>query len=400
LKITECPITHSDKSIIFADLGVMPIVNNLLQTKTESCKKYPLSAQYFPESGLSCLTHIIPPEELFTNYTYKSGVSKAYAEHCLELFFNIDEYIDLEPNDNVLDIGGNDGTLLRECLRVWPGVNVLNVDASKNMTELSIKQGIPAINLFWDHITAVTLDRKFKLITSTNVFQHTIFIDSFVGAVNIALQPGGLWCLEFPYFKTTLETGQFDQIYHEHVYYYLITPLVKLFKKHNLHIIQAIPQEIHGGSMRLLVGRCGEWEKEPTIQGYINAESKLTSEYYLNWGERIKDKVSESQMLLLSLKLAGKNIAGFGAAAKGCVFLNTAKIDYKTIDVVIDDTDLKQGKFIPGTGIEIVSREYLETNKPDYILILAHNFEKQIRESLKNQFNGEYIILFPKVRVI
>ena len=100
------------------------------------------------------------------------------------------------------------------------------------------------------------------------------------------------------------------------------------------------------------------------------------------------------------LKADGSNIIGFGAAAKGCIFLNSAKIDNNILDVVIDDTDLKQNKFIPGTGIEIKNREYLKENKIDYILILAHNFKDVIVESLKSQYNGKFIVMFPKIEII
>jgi hypothetical protein len=120
----------------------------------------------------------------------------------------------------------------------------------------------------------------------------------------------------------------------------------------------------------------------------------------LSWGDVIESHISDCNGFLRMLKADGSNIIGFGAAAKGCIFLNSAKIDNTILDVVIDDTDLKQDKFIPGTGIQIKSREYLKDNKVDYILILAHNFKDVIIESLKEQYGGRFIILFPQIKII
>ena len=209
---------------LYLDLGEMPLVNNLCNSKEESigCEKYPLAVQYFRESKLSCLTENVDPNLMFSQYSYKSGVVKAYAEHCDEMFGFVDTYLNLTENDNVLDVGGNDGTLLQTFLKRKSYLNVLNVDASENLTKLSEQKGVPTYNAFWGTETANKLNKKFKLITSTNVFQHTPPIVDFVEAISMSLEQYGIWCLEFPYWKTNMETKQYDQIYHEHVYFYLL----------------------------------------------------------------------------------------------------------------------------------------------------------------------------------
>ncbi len=402
-QVTNCPITNDSERFTYIDLGDMPLVNNLCDTKEESldCKKYPLAVQYFPKSKLSCLTENVDPNLMFSQYSYKSGVVKAYADHCKEMFWFVDTYLNLTQNDNVLDIGGNDGTLLHSFLQKKPYLNVLNVDASTNLTQLSRERGVPALNAFWGVETAKTLDKKFKLITSTNVFQHTPPIADFAEAISLSLDYKGIWCLEFPYWKTNMETKQFDQIYHEHVYFYLVKPLKQLFEKFGLEIIKAVKYPIHGGTLRLLISKKGDWDVCNGVDKIIKEEEIITEDYYKQWGQTISSHISYCNIFLNNLKQNNKNIIGFGAAAKGCIFLNSAKIDDTILDVVIDDTDLKQNKFIPGTGIQIKDRTYLKENKVDYILILAHNFKDVIIESLRNDgYDGEFIVLFPNVEII
>ena len=401
-EVTNCPITNDSDRFTYIDLGEMPLVNNLSDTREDSFNspKYKLAVQYFNKSKLSCLTENVDPNLMFSQYSYKSGVVKAYADHCKEMFWFVDTYLNLKENDNLLDIGGNDGTLLHSFLEKKSYLNVLNVDASTNLTKLSRERGVPALNAFWGVETAKTLDKKFKLITSTNVFQHTPPIADFVEAISMSLDDKGIWCLEFPYWKTNMETLQFDQIYHEHVYFYLVEPLKQLFDKFGLEIIKAVKYPIHGGTLRLLISKKGDWSVCEGVEKIINEEQSINEQYYKDWGEVIETHISDCNRFLRMLKADGSNIIGFGAAAKGCIFLNSAKIDDTILDVVIDDTDLKQDKFIPGTGIQIKNREYLKDNKVDYILILAHNFKDVIIDSLKEQYDGKFIILFPTIRTI
>jgi hypothetical protein len=343
---------------------------------------------------------------MFSQYSYKSGVVKEYADHCKEMFWFVDTYLNLKEGDKVLDIGGNDGTLLKTFLEKKSYLDVLNIDASKNLTEEAINKGIPSINAFWGSKLAEKTNTKFKLITTTNCFQHTSPIEDFVKGISLSLDKYGIWCLEFPYWKNSIETNQFDQVYHEHIYYYLIKPLMLLLDKYDLRIIKVTKKEIHGGTLRLLIshnGKLGEaFQPCYSIDKYKFIEKeKFTKEYYIEWGENIKTNIRKSKEFILSLKDKGYRIAGFGAAAKGCIYLNAANIDYNMIDYIVDDTNIKQGKFVPGTGIEIVSRETLQTSPVDYIVILAHNFKDYIINSLKQDgYQGKFILFLPKIEII
>lgn len=404
-RVRTCPITKSKKSINYLDFGDMPLVNNLNSTREESlnCLRYPLSIDYYPKSKLSMLSVIVKPEILFSHYLYKSGTSKPYIEHCKEMYDYITKFVKVESYDRFIDIGGNDGTLLATFLEKSNNlIAPINVDPSKNLKEISEKKGIVTVTSLWnsDIASSLTVPKKAKVITSTNVFQHTQPIRDFVNGINNALADDGIWCLEFPYWRKDLETNQYDQAYHEHIYYYLLTPLYELFGQVGLKIIDVSEQAIHGGTLRIISRKENDADTfVPEIDSVIRIlteESKFDEKFYNDWGNAIHEHIYETKAFLLDLKKKGYKIAGFGAAAKGCTFLNASTIDYTIIDYIVDDTDTKQGKFVPGTGIEIVNREHLINNPPDYILILAHNFADYITKSLRNIYKGKFITVFPK----
>ncbi len=400
--IKKCPITDSKDYFLYLDLGKMPLVNNLSSTKEESlnCDKFELKLNYFPSSKLTTLSQAVNPKILYSNYLYKSGISQPYIEHCKEMYDYCNNILELDNNDKILDIGGNDGTLLKTFLEINPDLDVLNVDMSSNLVEECIENNIPSLNKKWGLETAKLIPDKFKLITTTNCFQHTEDINDFVKGVKNNLHPEGIWCLEFPYWKNSLLTNQFDQVYHEHVYYYLVWPLYLLFQKYNLQIIDIISFKIHGGSLRIIVSHNKQYNINPSVNKFLKKEQETINEsYYKKWAKNINNHINETKNLLLDLKQNNKSIVGFGAAAKGCVYLNSADIDYNILDCVIDDTNLKQGKYIPGTGIPIVSRDYLKQNKVDYILILAHNFSEYIVKSLYHEFTGKFITFSPKIKI-
>lgn len=402
--IDKCPITDSTESIEYFSLGNIPLVNNLCETKEQSfaADKFPLTLNYYPQSGLTSLNFAVDGNLLFSHYLYKSSVNKPYIEHCKTMFNHIQQYISVTDGTRFIDIGGNDGTLLHTFKSVTDKqILVLNVDPSKNLAEVSIEQGIPVLNEFFGIESILPYKNQIDVITSTNVFQHLKDIDSFVKAVEIALTDNGIWVLEFPYWLNSMLTDQFDQIYHEHMYYHTVAPLKLLMEKNGLRIVNVTEQNIHGGTLRLVITKNESSHiSDKTIELFLQRESLYGIDFYKEWGTHIQECIEKSRNYLLDLKSQGKKIYGFGAAAKGCIYLNAMKVDNTIIDLVIDDTDLKQGKFVPGTGIEIVDRNILQTNPPDYVLILAHNFKDYIIESLSETYSGKFIVLIPEIKIL
>lgn len=400
-KIVKCPISKSSESVNFLDLGEVPLVNNLCNTREQSlaCEKFPLAIQLFKKSRLTCLTDIVNKDELFLTYTYQSGVNKPFLDHCLEMYDYLHEGIGFEKGNTVIDIGGNDGSLLLKFRERNPDLKYINIDASQSFIEINKQAGIEYINKFFDENFEFPEGADF--IISTNVFQHTFPIRSFVKGVYKILKDNGIWCLEFPYLLTTLLNDNYDQIYHEHVYYYLLQNIVELLSQEGLKVLNVSFFDIHSGTLRVISVK----ESDPRIPDYsinsfLNLEKLLTDEYYIQWGERTHIKIKKFKEFIEDLYNKKAKIACFGAAAKGCVFLNTCNLDYKKLMYIIDDTPFKQGKFVPGTGLEIVSREVLKKDKIDYMIILAHNFKDYIIQSLKGQYKGKFVIMFPSIKII
>jgi hypothetical protein len=263
---------------------------------------------------------------------------------------------------------------------------LVNVDASESFKQDNEDAGILFINDYWsDTVSAPKAD----IIISTNVFQHTKDIHAFMRGIQKHLD--GVWILEFPYTLDTIATGQFDQFYHEHYYYWLITPLEELFKQYGLRIIACLPQSIHGGTMRLWMTN-----KElgaPALDLSAAKEKEQKAVERCNFNQTIAELRNYFDNVLSTGKL-GK-ICFFGAAAKGCVFLNALGLNVNTMGktVVVDDTVEKQGLYVPGTGFQVVDRSALKNY--DTVIILAHNFADHIEASLRKEFDGRIMTLLP-----
>ena len=403
-EIVKCPITDDSEHITYFDLGDFPLVNNLCDTKEESinCKRFPLRVNLFTKSNLSTLSHSVNSELMFSNYLFKSEVNVPYIKHCERMFDYISGLTKLNKNDSIVDIGGNDGTLLDAFKRMTNiELNYLNIDPSKNLVKLSEEKGIPVLNDYFSLETAKNIDYKVKIVTSTNVFQHLRDTNSFADGVYHLLEDDGLWLLEFPYWIHDLETNQFDQIYHEHVYYYSVTALQLMMEKHGFKIIRAEKQNIHGGTLRLVMAKqTSNIQADDSLDSIIENEKNYDLEYYKNWGNKVYTHLDKCKDIITQLKLEGKNIVAFGAAAKGCIFLNACGITDSEIDFIIDDTDIKQSKYMPGTGIKIVGREFVNFKEIDYIVVLAHNFADYIIDSFKNDYEGKFITFLPEIKII
>lgn len=369
------------------DLGKIPLVNNLFATAKDSLSANRYNLQIIEHNDLMMkLDTIVPPEQLFSKYLYSSGVSKPYLTHCRNMWKDISKY---SPK-NILDIGGNDGTLLSVFKEEANyELNLTNVDPSETFIEPNKQKGIHYINTYWQN---VALNKKVDTIISTNVFQHTEDIHRFLRAIKTNLD--GIWVLEFPYFLTTVNTNQFDQIYHEHIYYWLVTPLVKLFKEYGLKIIDIKELDIHGGSLRIISSNRPEAvENIEVISKYKFLENKKD---FGTWSDSITDKINTDRKYIDNLD---GNIVLFGAAAKGVVYLNTIG-NSNRFNYVIDDTPGKEGKYIPGTSIKVTPRSNLLDLKPDYILILAHNFKDYIIKSLReSKYTGKFITMLPTIEL-
>lgn len=365
-------------------LNPMPLVNNLFFNYTDAinAKRYDLKI-YEQENLTMKLDLEIPSDEMFSSYLYRSSVNIPYIDHCRQMW----NYVSLFDPRRILDIGGNDGALL-STFKMFSlnELDLVNVDASHSFEHDNINKGIEYIQGYWGDLN---FDQKFDVIVSTNVFQHNPDYHKFLNGISNNLN--GIWVLEFPYFLNTVKTNQFDQVYHEHVFYWLLTPLIKLFKQYKLKIIDISLHEIHGGTMRIVSSNKPEHiENTNKINFFLKEEANFNFD---NWNTKIQNKILKDKLFIDNLD--GKT-AAFGAAAKGCVYLNS--INSKKIKYIIDDTIQKQGMFSPGTGLKIYSKDILTKDTPDNIIILAHNFKDFIAKNLRDcGYKGKIFTMIPNI---
>ena len=369
---------------ILLDLGRQPLANYLCKSEEDSfaAELYQLKAEYNNNLKIN-LDKEIDPNLLYGKYFYHSGVNKPYIKHCEELFYSINHL----KSNIIIDIGGNDGTLLRTFKRLEDFGNnsrnrihrkrYINVDVSDSFQLINSQSGIEYYKAFFSHKLDLP---KADIIISTNVFQHTKNIEIFLKGISKFLN--GVWILEFPYTLRTLEKLYFDQFYHEHYYYWLITPLETIFKKYGLKIIYISENTMQGGSMR--IWSTNKEPSAPEVIDVINSYKEKESIIKLKtFNYRVIKKIKEDFKYINELK--GKTIF-FGAAAKGVVYLNALGITSKIMpdSYVLDDTLEKQGLYIPGTGFRIYSRKKILNDNVKNIIILSHNYAEHIANSLRN----------------
>ena len=404
--VRNCRVCGSSDLVKYLDLGMLPLANNLALSAEEAIgmERFPMQVLYCRECSLSQLSVVIDPSVLFSHYTYRSSINKGYVRHCREMARAVKEPLQLESGDLVVDVAGNDGALLAE-FRDELGVNVVNVDPAENISAIAESRGITTINEFWSTEVAQEILGKYgrpKLITATNIFAHVDDVRGFLAAACHCLHEKGALLLEFPYAMDFIENREFDTIYFEHLSYVLIGPMVRLAAMEGLQVFDVQKQDIHGGTVRVFLRIEDPQEIEPSVTEFLEKEESggfHDVQIYREWTADISALIDDLAAQLKKLKCEGAKIAAFAASAKGNTLLNACALDRATIDYIVDDTPEKIGKYSPGIGIPIVDRSVLADDPPDYLVILAWNFAREIIENT-SAYEGKFILPIPAFRII
>jgi SAM-dependent methyltransferase len=285
----------------------------------------------------------------------------------------------------VIEAASNDGYLLQYYQQA--GVRVLGIEPALNVAAVARERGIPTVSEFFGRELATQLD-KADVFVAANVLAHVPDVNGFVAGIAQILKPTGVAIIETPYAREMIDKGEFDTIYHEHLFYYSITALEALFARHGLAIDHVEPIPIHGGSIRLRV-RHGHrraawsepWARDPA--------------YYAGFADRIW-RLRDALYRVID----GKDIAGYGAAAKGTVLLNCFGI--RSLRYVVDRNPVKQGRYVPGVRTPIVPPDRLLVDRPDYVLVLAWNIAREVLEQQREYRDrgGRFIIPLPELSVV
>ncbi len=403
-KRETCRICGGTDFELALSLGPQPLANALMRTPEEFDAEvfYPLDLYYCRQCSLPQLLDVIDPEVLFGHYLYVSGTSETLAVHNEKYARSVVQTVGLTPDDLVVEIASNDGSFLQNMKR--HNVRTLGVEPAVNIAQMARERGIDTVNRFFSPATAADVCAEYgpaKAVIATNVLPHVDDTRGFVQGCAKLLAPSGMVILQMQYLLRFMERFEYDTIYHEHMSYISVTSLVKLCEEAGLSVIQAEDVPVHGGSIRIFAGPKAVYPTHgPAVMQRVKEEEAygLTS---FSTFEEFARKVAEQRVALRrvveQLVSEGKTIAGYGAAAKGNTLLNYCGITSDQVSYIVDKNPMKVGLYSPGTHIPVLPVETLLERQPDYVLILAWNFQEEIvrQQAEYAKRGGKFLVPIP-----
>lgn len=403
---STCRLCGGGRLTEVLSLAPTPPANAFVADPSVHQPRFPLDVFFCEDCAHAQLLDVVDPEILFADYVYVSGTSPVFVTHFGDYArAMIDDY-GLSADDLVVDIGSNDGTFLRFFRDA--GLNVLGVDPARDIARRATESGIETVTAFFDPTLSDEIRRSHgvaRLVSANNVFAHIDDLASVVDGVRRLLSDDGVFTFEVSYLADVYADTLFDTIYHEHLDYHSVKPLVGFFAANGMELIAAHRVPTHGGSLRGVAQPAGGPRAvDSSVADRVAEEARLgldRAETLRDFGARI-DAVRDVLVERLdALKSGGRSIAGFGAPAKATTLMHHFAIGPDVIDFIVDDSPLKQGLFTPGLHIPVLGADVLAERKPDYLLILAWNFARAImrKHSAFASAGGRFIVPLPDVAV-
>ncbi len=404
-RFCAAPLKHS-----FCDLGMSPLSNSYLSAGQLQKMElfYPLHAYVCDRCFLVQLMEYESPDRIFSDYAYFSSYSDSWLMHARDYVGQMMQRLGLDRNSHVVELASNDGYLLQYF--VERGIRVTGVEPAANVAAVARQKGIETLVKFFGVETAramVADGIRADLLLGNNVLAHVPDINDFVAGMQILLKPKGVITMEFPSLLKLMHGNQFDTIYHEHFSYLSYSVVERIFAHHGITLFDVDELPTHGGSLRIY-GRHVDNRALPvsTAVTELRAREDVAGLSRLDTYVAFSRQVHETKRCLLEFlinaKRAGKQIAGYGAPAKGNTLLNYCGIRTDFIDYTVDRSPHKQGSYLPGTHIPVFAPEKLSETKPDYVVILPWNLRDEIIASMSHirDWGGRFVTFIPEVEVI
>lgn len=406
----NCRHCHQPLHHVFLDLGFAPPSNAYLSradlNKPE--RFYPLKLFVCEHCWLVQTEDYAQADELFSHdYAYFSSVSQSWLEHAARYTDMITKRIGLSKNSFVIEIASNDGYLLKNFVAL--GIPCLGIEPTASTAAAAEKLGIPVLHEFFGEALSQRLvveGKQGDLILGNNVYAHVPDINDFTRGLKTALKPSGTITLEFPHLMRLLEYNQFDTVYHEHFSYLSFYSVSQIFARAGLRVCDVEELPTHGGSLRVYGCHLDDARAtEPVVKTMLAEEARRgmrSLETYQSFQLRA-DRVKDDLLLfLIEQKRAGKRVAGYGAAAKGCTLLNYAGIKTDLLPYVCDAAPSKQDKYLPGTHVPILHPDVIRESKPDIVLILPWNIKAEVMQKLSyiREWDGKFAVAVPTIEVL
>jgi hypothetical protein len=391
----------------FLDLGHQPNGNHFPNVDELGREpNFPFAMSVCTDCWQVQIEEFPPVEFMFSNHPYITGVNMPVVRHFDNLVRDTLLKFPLRQNSLVIDIGANDGTLLKRFQSA--GMRVLGIDPGQRTGEIARSSGVTVCETFWTEKTAQaikTLNISPDLITATAVFYHVADIHQFVAGLATVMNSNSIFCTQCVYLKDVIQKLQFDHFYHEHTMIHSLGPLKRLFQQYGLRMLDVSFYDVHGGSFVLYVGRDDSpYATSPTIDSAIRDEHDsglFQIDTYHDFRRKVEHNRIELVSLLKSLKTAGKTVYALGAPLKGSTLLNYCGLDRDLVGLATEVNRFKIGRFTPGSHIPIVYEESLP-KQPDYYLLLSWNFLDFFVDKYRHYLDtgGKFIVPHPTVRII
>lgn len=397
-------------------LGDLYVSDFLDPHKDQTSDKLPLELLLCNESSGGCgllqLKDTVSHESMYRNYWYRSGINQTMTNELIGIAKKVESLVDLKSGDFVIDIGANDGTLLRGYST--PGLNLTGFEPAKNLGEYNRVGTTRIIDDFFNASSWVKVfsDKKSKAITAIAMFYDLEDPNAFIKDVASCLDSEGIFIIQMSYLPLMLSENAFDNICHEHLEYYSLLSLENLLKRHNLEVFDVELNDVNGGSFRVYIRHQSMGKSIRISEGAFERVKKMRDDeknlglqnrqIYDDFVKRIIDLKNKLVNFIKEEVSNGKKIYVYGASTKGNTLLQFYGLDNKLITAAAERNPAKWGKHTVGTNIPIISEEETRKQKPDYFLILPWHFLKEFREREKDFFEqgGKFIIPLPEFKII
>lgn len=388
------------------DLGEQPLANGYRRPDEFLPEaRFPLAIVSCTTCTLMQLSTTVSPSVMFDTYHYFSSYSTTTLERVRDLAQRVTGQLSLTAGDLVVEVASNDGYLLKHYLQL--GVEVLGIEPAGNVAEVAVQAGIPTLVEYFGEATARSVLADYgpaRVIHANNVMAHVPEINDFVGGFQVLLADDGVAFVESPYLGSLIKACAFDTIYHEHVFYYSLTAMETLVRRHGLEVCDVEHLNIHGGTLRCTLRRAGS-PVRPAVGRLLAqeaAEGISDPSYYDGFGANVAALKEHAVAFLGEIRGNGAAIAAYGAAAKGTVLLNHFGIGTELIDFVVDRSPHKQGLLMPGVGIPIRDPAFLLKEQPSHVLLLVWNLANEVltQQQSYRDAGGTFIIPIPELRLV